>query len=70
MEIEQGADELAALRAQAEEAAALRATIPPTTGVVPPSGTSPVVWVLVAVLGLGAVGGIIWYVSKKKDDEE
>lgn len=61
--IEAGAEELEVLREQAEAAAALRSQV--SAAPVVASGTSPVVWILVAVLGLGAVGGIIYAVSKK-----
>lgn len=63
-EIRAGADELALLREQEAARAALTASAAGAS-VVPPTGTSPVVWILVAVLGLGAVGGIIYAVSKK-----
>ena len=71
-EIAQGAEELATLRAQQEEAAALRASQPlPSVGAgAPGGGGSPVVWILVSVLGRGAVGGIIWFVSRKDEDED
>ena len=64
-EIEQAGQELAVLQEQAAAAAALEAAAPTT--VVASTGTSPVVWILVALLGVGAVGGIIYAVSKKDD---
>jgi hypothetical protein len=72
-EIEAGAAELETLRAQAEEAAALRnqaAQAPPVVTGGGGGGTSPVVWIVVGLLGLGAVGGVIWFVSRKKDEDE
>ncbi|MHC4297775.1 MAG: hypothetical protein ACYS7Y_10780 [Planctomycetota bacterium] len=64
-EIEAGAEELAVLREQAEAAAALEAQVALAPTAIVTSGTSPVVWILVALLGVGSVGGIIWAVSKK-----
>jgi hypothetical protein len=72
-EIEAGAAELETLRAQAEEATALRnqaAQAPPVVTGGGGGGSSPVVWIIVGLLGLGAVGGVIWFVSKKKDEDE
>jgi hypothetical protein len=72
-EIEAGAAELEILRAQTEEAAALRnqaAQAPPVVTGGGGGGSSPVVWIIVGLLGLGAVGGVIWFVSKKKDEDE
>lgn len=71
-EIEAGAAELETLRAQAEEAAALRSQVsqaPVVTGG-GGGGGSPVVWILVGLLGLGAVGGVIYFVTRKKDEDE
>jgi hypothetical protein len=35
----------------------------------PPSGPSPVVWVLVALLGAGAIGAVVWGVTRKSDKD-
>jgi hypothetical protein len=34
----------------------------------PPAGASPVVWVVIALLGAGAIGAVVWGVTKKKKD--
>jgi len=70
--IEAGAEELEALRAQAEEAAALRrqaGSQPPVVGNTR-GGGSPVVWIVAGLLGLGAVGGVIYFVTRKKNKDE
>ena len=71
-EIEAGAAELETLRAQAEEAAALRSQVSqaPVVGQTGGGGGSPVVWIIVGLLGLGAVGGVIYFVTRKKDEDE
>jgi hypothetical protein len=68
--IEAGAEELEALQRQAEEAAALRRELGPAApaGAGVAAGPSPVIWILVAVLGLGAVGGTVWYFGFRKKD--
>lgn len=50
----------------AARAAASREPIMATTG----GGTSPVVWVLLALVGVGGIGGLIWYLSSKKKEKE
>lgn len=34
------------------------------------TGTSPWVWIGLAVVGLGGVGGLVWYFMIRKGDEE
>ena len=58
--IRQGTADMAALQAQAASSPVL------TTG----GGTSPVVWVLLAVVGLGGIGGLIWFLSSKKSEKK
>lgn len=36
----------------------------------PAVGVSPVVWVLLAVLGIGGIGGVIWFATRKKEERE
>lgn len=71
--IEAQAEELETLRTQAEEAAALRrqaGSQAPVVGNTGTSGGSPVVWIIAGLLGLSAVGGVIYFVTRKKDDDE
>jgi len=66
--IQSGAAELEELRRQQEEAAALRSGIDTVTTTT--TGVSPLIWVLVSVLGLGAVGGIVYFVARSKGGDE
>jgi hypothetical protein len=68
-QIRAGAAEVEALRAQQEEAAALRSQAPASQAPIMTSGGSPIVWILVGLLGLGAVGGVIYFVTRKKDED-
>lgn len=61
--IRQGTEDLQALQQQQAQAAS---SILPSTG----GGTSPVVWVLLAVVGLGGIGGLIWFLSSKKSEKK
>ena len=63
------------LRQRQEELAELQRTGAQLDSGAPPpvlqqQGTSPVVWVLLAVLGIGGIGGIVWFATRKKDDED
>jgi hypothetical protein len=67
-ELSQRAEELRALR----ETEAAVSSAPSTTAapIVTQQGTSPVVWIFLALVLAGGVGGVFWYMSKKKDEEE
>jgi len=65
--IRQQRAELAELQ-RTEDAAARAAAA--TGPVVAAGGTSPVVWVVLALVGLGGIGGLIWFLSSKKKKEE
>ena len=58
--LRQAQAELAALQQTQSQAAAL------TTSGTTSGGTSPVVWVLLAVVGLGGIGGLVWFLSSRK----
>jgi hypothetical protein len=62
--------ELQALRetgAQLDEARGqYGTTLPPVNGAA--AGVSPVVWVLLAVVGIGGVGTVVWLLTKDKDE--
>lgn len=63
--IRQAQAELAALQQTQSQTAALQQTTGAVSG-----GTSPVVWVLLAVVGLGGIGGLIWFLSSKKSKKD
>lgn len=60
--IRQAQAELAALQQTQGQAAAISSSAV--------SGTSPVVWILLAVVGLGGIGGLVWYLSNKKSKKD
>ena len=69
--IRAGTAELEELRRQQDEAAALRAAAP----LAPPavddsSGLSTGTFVVIGLLGLGAVGGLVWFFGFRKKDED
>lgn len=64
---------MARIRQQQAELNAINAGqtgAPSGSPVVAPGGTSPVVWVVVAVVALGGVGGLVWYLSSHKKSEK
>ena len=72
--IEAGSEELEALQRQAEEAARLREELsqqPAGAPVGAPSGPGIGTFLVLGVLGLGLVGGAVWFFGfRKKDDED
>jgi hypothetical protein len=66
-EFELQMERIRALREAGQEGAAreLEERLP----AVPPAGPSPVVWVLVALLGAGALGAVVWGVTRKGDKD-
>lgn len=67
-ELQQRSEELRALR-ETESAVSTAAPTAAPVAVQQP-GTSPVVWILLALVLAGGVGGVFWYMSKKKDEED
>jgi len=64
---QQELEELRRTQAQLEqEQAQYAATTPAVAG----GGASPVVWVLLAVVGIGGVGALVWFLTKDKGKAE
>ena len=64
------AENMARLRQQAAELRAVNASgggVAPAPSVVS-GGTSPIVWVVVAVAALGGIGGLVWFLGRKKSE--
>lgn len=69
--IRAGTAELEALRRQADEAAALRQQQQAPTQVVGSSGPGAGTFIVIGLLGVGVVGGLVWFFGfRKKKDEE
>lgn len=66
----QHAENMARLRQQAAELAALGPTGGAAPGgVVASTGTSPIVWVVLGVVAIGGIGGLVWFLSSRKKSE-
>jgi hypothetical protein len=64
--IRQQQAELATLQQAQNQTAAASSALGPVSG----GGTSPVVWVLLAVVGLGGIGGLVWFLSSRKSKQD
>lgn len=65
-EIRQSQAELAELQRTQAAADAVAALAPATGPAV--AGISPVVWVVLALVGVGGIGGLIWFLTREKKD--
>lgn len=62
-------ENMARLRQQQAELQAVSAGGGASTAAVVTGGTSPVVWVVVAVAAIGGIGGLVWFLSNRKKSE-